>query len=189
MCPPHTSVGVVANRRRPSSISPTLASNAWHWLGLRYFWLLHGFLPALRPNGGSCPEIPGAACGEVSSNGRRASRQACTGRPAVIWGPPQNFRELRKKRPRRNYTSAVFAYYWRLETRQGAGERAGLQIKGDKTREKLAESNLFGLEWYFCGHSWPEALESKSSGAVVFKLDFCDNLILAIQSINSYQKH
>ena len=30
------------------------------------------------------------------------------------------------------------------------------------------------------GHSWPEALESKSSGAVVFKLDICDTLIVAI---------
>ena len=117
-----------------------MASNAWHWLGLRYFWLLHGFLPALRPNGGSCPEIPGAACGEVSSNGRRASRQACTGRPAVIWGPPQNFRELRKKGPEQNYTSPVFAYYWRLGTRQADG-RCWTKGTVDKIKWKIQGGN------------------------------------------------
>ena len=139
-----------------------------HWLGLRYFWLLHSFLPAVLPNGGAWPlNTRGCLRWEL---GQSETRQTSMHRSrlAVIWGPPPTFRELRKKRPRRNYTSAVFAYYWRPETRQGAGERAGLQIKGDKTREKLAQGKLFGLECSFLGqsllgHSWPETLESKSS--------------------------
>ena len=88
-----------------------------HWLGLRYFWLLHSFLPAVLPNGGAWPlNTRGCLRWEL---GQSETRQTSMHRSrlAVIWGPPPTFRELRKKRPRRNYTSAVFAYYWRPETR------------------------------------------------------------------------
>ena len=89
---PYIVGGVVANQRRPSPVSPT-----WHWLGLRYFWLLHGFLPALRPNGGSCPEIPGAACGEVSANPSPDQQTSMHRQASRNLGPTSNFPRIAEK--------------------------------------------------------------------------------------------
>ena len=125
-----TQGGVVSNRRRPWPCFPNLA------LARPAIFLAFARLSASSPaQWGQLPRnTRGCLRSAFGQSETPTSRQACTGRPAVIWGPPPNFRELRKKRPGRNYTSAVFAYYWRLETRLGNREMLN---KENSWRHKL----------------------------------------------------